>query len=104
MISSLQRLARWLAQKLAVSLLIVVLVLAAGGLGLFFKDRVNLPAAKPQFLAELKSDRQRTAAGLDDVNKHMTEMQAELAKQQAREQMEAKAIAAVRKLRCCWEA
>src|SRR5580658_7320703 len=99
MISSLQRLAKWLAQKLAVSLLIVVLVLAAGGLWVFWRDRVNFSAAQPQFLAGLKSDRQRTAVALEDVNKRMAEIQAELAQQQAREQMEEKAIAQLHKLR-----
>ncbi|HEV8074189.1 MAG TPA: hypothetical protein VGP21_08640 [Opitutaceae bacterium] len=103
MISSLQRLARRLAQKLAASLLIVLLVLAAGGLWVFWRDRVNFSAAKPQFLAELKSDRQQTAAALDDVNKRWAEMQTELAQQQAREQMADKAIAGLGKLRSWWD-
>jgi hypothetical protein len=103
MISSLQRLAKRLAQKLAVSLLIVGLVLAAGGLWVSWRDRVNFSAAKPQFVAGLKNDRQHTAAALDDVNKRMTEMQAELAQQQAREQMEDKAIAGLRELRSWWD-
>jgi hypothetical protein len=103
MISSLQRLARRLAQKLAVSLIIVALVLAAGGLWVFWRDRVNLSAAKPQFIAGLKSNRQQTAAALDDVNRHRAEMQAELAQQQSREQMTDKAIAGVRKLQSWWD-
>jgi hypothetical protein len=103
MISSLQRLARRLAQKLVVSLLIVGLVLAAGGLRVFWRDRVNPSAAKPQFLAELKSDRQQAAAALDDVNQRMAAMQADLAQQQAREQMEDKAIAGLHKLRSWWD-
>ncbi|HXA13681.1 MAG TPA: hypothetical protein VNW23_01015, partial [Opitutaceae bacterium] len=103
MISSLQRLAKWLAQKLAVSLLIVGLVLAAGGLWLFFKDKVILPAAKQPLLAELKNDRQHTGADLADVNQHLAEMQAELAQQQARAQMEDKAIAGLHKLRSWWD-
>jgi len=102
MISPLPRLAKRLAQKLAVSLLIVGLVLAAGGLWVLRRDRVSPSAAKPQFIAGLKSDRQRTAADLDDVNKHLAEVQAELAQQQAREQAEEKAIAGVRKLRSWW--
>jgi hypothetical protein len=103
MISSLQRLARWLAQKLTVSLLIVGLVLAAGGLWVFWRDRVDFSAAKPQFLAELKNDRQQTAAALDDVNKRRAKIQAEFAQQQAREQMADKAIAGLRKLRSWWD-
>ncbi len=102
MISPLQRLAKWLAQKLAVSLLIVGLVLAAGGLWVFWRDRVNFFAAPPQFLAGLKSDRQHTAVALDDVNQHLAEVQAEFAQQQAREQREDKAIAGVRQLRSWW--
>jgi hypothetical protein len=103
MISSLQPLAKWLAQKLAVSLLIVVLVLAAGGLRVFWRDRVNFPATRPQFLAQLKSGRQRTAAALDGVNQRIAEMQAELARQQAREQMENKAVAELHTLRSWWD-
>lgn len=103
MISSFQRLAKWLLRKFAVSLFIIGLVLAAGGSWLFFKDKVDLPAAKQPLLAELKHDRQRTAAALDDANKHLAEMQDELAQQQAREAMEAKAIDELRKLRSWWE-
>jgi hypothetical protein len=103
MISSFQRLAKRLAQKLAVSLLIVALVLAAGGLRVLWRDRVNVSTAKPQFLAELKSHRQQTAAALDDVNQRMVAMQAELAQQQAREQMEDKAIAGLHQLRSWWD-
>jgi hypothetical protein len=103
MLSSLKRLARRLALKLATGLLIVVLVLAAGGLGLFLGDKVDFTSGKKQFLAGLRNDRQHTAAELDDVNKRMAEMQAELASQQAREQMEDRAIAELRKLRSWWD-
>ncbi len=103
MISSLQRLAKRLAQKLAVSLLMVVLVLAAGGLWLFLRDQASFTAGKPPFLVELKRDRQHTAAALDGLNKHMAEIQAELAQQQAREQMEDKAIAQLHNLRSWWD-
>jgi hypothetical protein len=98
MISSLQRLAR----KLAVSLLIVGLVLAAGGLWVFWRDRVNFFAAQPEFIAGLKSDRQHTAAALEGVNKHLAAVQAELAQQQALGQREDKAIAGVRQLQSWW--
>jgi hypothetical protein len=103
MISSLQRLARWLAKKLAVSLLIVALVLAAGGLRVFWRDRMIVSAAQPQFLAGLRNDRRQITAELGDVDKHMTEVQAELAQQQAREQMEDKAIAGLNRLRSWWD-
>jgi hypothetical protein len=103
MILLLQRLAKRLIEKLAVSLLIVGLVLAAGGLWVFWRDRVDFSATPPQFVAGLKSDRQRTAAALDDVNKHRAGIQAEFAQQQAREQMADKAIAGVRKLRSWWD-
>jgi DNA repair exonuclease SbcCD ATPase subunit len=103
MISSLQRLAKRLAQKLAVSLLIVVLVLAAGGLWIFWRDRVIFSAAKPQFLAGLKNDRQQTAAALDDVSQRRAEMQSELAQQQAREHMTDRAIAGLRQLHSWWD-
>jgi hypothetical protein len=91
------------AQKLAVSLLIVGLVLAAGGLWVFWRDRTIFSAAKPQFIAGLKSERQHTSADLDDVNKRLAAMQAELARQQAREQTEDKAIAGLRKLQSWWD-
>jgi hypothetical protein len=103
MISSLQHLAKRLAQKLAAGLLIAGLVLAAGGWWLFLNDKVNFTAGKQQFLVELKNDRQHTSAALDDVNKHMAEMQAELAQQQAREQLEDKAIAELHNLRSWWD-
>jgi hypothetical protein len=103
MISLFQRLARRLAQKLAVSLLIAGLVLAVGGLGVFWRDRVNFSATPPEFLAGLKSDRQQTASALDDVNKRRAGIQAEFAQQQAREQMADKAIAGLRKLRSWWD-
>jgi hypothetical protein len=103
MISSLPPLAKRLAQKLAVSLFIVVLVLAAGGLWVLWRDRINFSAAQPPFPAGLKKDRQQTAAALDDVNKHRAEMQAEFAQQQAREQVEDKAIAGLHKLRSWWD-
>src|SRR5438445_150274 len=103
MISLIQRLARRLAQKLAVSLLIVGLVLTAGGLWVFWRERANFFAAPPQFLAGLKSDRQHTAVALADVNQHLAEVQAELAQQQAREQRADKAIAGVRQLQSWWD-
>jgi hypothetical protein len=103
MISLLQRVAKRLAQKLAVSLLIVGLVLAAGGLWVFWRDRVIFFAAPPQFLAGLKGDRQHVAVALDDVNKRRAEIQAEFAQQQAREQKEDKAIAGVRQLQSWWD-
>jgi hypothetical protein len=103
MISSFKRMARQLAQKLAIGLLIVVLVLAAGGWWLFLRDRVNFTAGKQAYLAGLRNDRQHTGAMLDDVNKRMAEMQAELARQQAREQMEEKTIADLKKLRSWWD-
>jgi hypothetical protein len=102
-ISSLQRLAKRLAQKLAVSLLIVGLVLAASGLWVFWRERVSFFVAPPQFLAGLKSDRQHTVVALGDVNQHLAEVQAEFARQQAREQEEDKAIAGVRRLQSWWE-
>jgi hypothetical protein len=102
MISPLQRLAKRLAQKLAVSLLIAGLVLAAGGLWVFWRERASFFAAPPQFLAGLKSDRQRTTVALGDVNQHLAEVQAELAQQQAREQRADKAIAGVRQLQSWW--
>jgi hypothetical protein len=104
MTSSLQRLAKRLAQKLAVSLLIVGLVLAAGGLWVFWRERMIFSAAQPQFIAGLKSDRQHTAAALAGVNQHLAAVQAELAQQQAREQREDKAIAGLGKLRSWWDA
>lgn len=103
MISSLQRLAKRLAQKLAVSLLIVGLVLAVSGLWVFWRERLDFFAAPPQFLAGLKSDRQHTVVALGDVNQHLAEVQAEFAQQQAREQKEDKAIAGVRPLQSWWE-
>ncbi|HXA13977.1 MAG TPA: hypothetical protein VNW23_02525 [Opitutaceae bacterium] len=103
MISSLQRVAKRLAQKLAVGLLIGALVLAAGGFWLFLMDRVNFTAGKQEFLTKLNRDQQHTSAVLDDVNKQMAEMQAELAKQQAREQMLDKTIAELHKLRSWWD-
>jgi hypothetical protein len=103
LISPLQPLAKRLAQKLAVSLLIVVLVLAAGGWWVFWRDRMIFSAATPQFITGLKNDRQQTAAALADVNKRMAGMQAELARQQVREQADDKAIAGLRKLQSWWD-
>ena len=103
MISSLQRLARRVAQNLVAGLLIVGLVLAAAGLWVFWRDRMIFSAEQPQFLAGLKSDRQHTAAALGDVNQHLAEVQAELARQHALEQREDKAIAGIRALRSWWD-
>jgi hypothetical protein len=103
MISSLYRFAKWLGQKLATGVLIVVLGLAAYGLWLFLRDNVDFDAVRREFLAELNGERQHTRAALDDTNKRMAEMQAELTKQQARVQMADRAIAGLRDLQSVWE-
>ncbi len=102
MITSLYRLAKWLVQKLAAGVLIVVLGLAAYGLWLFLRDNVDFDAVRRQFLSELNGERQHTRAALDDTNKRMAAMQAGLAQQQGRAQMAGRAIHELEQMRSMW--
>lgn len=102
MISSLYRFIQWLAQKLATGVLIAVLGLAACGLWMFLKDNVDFDAVRRQFLAELNGQRQHFRVVLDDANKRMAAMQAELAKQQARAQTADRVIAELHELQSIW--
>ncbi|HTQ29699.1 MAG TPA: hypothetical protein VMI53_00675 [Opitutaceae bacterium] len=102
MISSLYRFAKWLVQKFALGVFIAVLGLAAYGLWLFLRDNVDFDAVRRQFLAQLNGDRRHFRAVLDDADKRMAEIQADLAKQQARAQTTGKAIAGLEGLQSTW--
>lgn len=100
---STKRVARRFALKLALGLFVVALWLSAGGLWLFLRDQTDFAAAQQQTLTGLNINRQHLATSLDDVARRRAEVQAELAKQQAREKMENRTIADLNELRSRWD-
>ena len=96
MLTLLYRLVSWLAQKIGVGLLIVVLGLGAYAVWLFARDHIDFDAQRLRVLQTLSGERQKLQAALNDVNQRLVNLQAEQAAQQDRAREADQVIAALR--------
>jgi uncharacterized coiled-coil protein SlyX len=84
MLSLLYRFASWLAQKIGVALLVVILALGAYAFWLFARDDVDFDTHRLERLRVLSAEQKHLQEGLSGVNRRIADLQADLAAQQER--------------------
>lgn len=99
----LYRLGTWLATKLSVAILIVVLGLAAFGGWLFLRDHVLAESQREQHLEDLVRRRDQMVAQRAEIANAIVRLQEEAAVQRDRAQRAEKVIATLRELESWWE-
>jgi hypothetical protein len=94
---------RWIVSKVAIAALIVVLGAAAMGLWLFVRDRVDFDQWRSDAVRALNGRRAETKAALDDVNKRLDRIAAEITAEQERGRVADGAIGKLRELESVWD-
>ena len=94
---------RWIISKVAIAALIVVLGAAAMGLWLFVRDRVDFDQWRSDAIRGLNGRRTETKAALDDVNKRLDRIAAEITAEQERGRLADSAIGKLRELESVWD-
>src|SRR3954462_5422840 len=103
MFIALVRLLRWIFEKFAAATLIVTLALAACGLWLFLKDRVDFDQWRQDVVRSINGERTKTKAALDDVHKRMDRISVEITAEQDRAKQADKVIDQLRDLESTWD-
>lgn len=103
MYSFLLRFGGWLAQKLAVAALIVVLGLAAYGLWIFVREQGDFNVQRDTLIKELAHRRDQLAAAKVEVEKRLTELQTGLEVQQERVKRAQRVIDLLREMESWWD-
>lgn len=94
---------RWIISKVAIAALIVVLAASAVGLWLFVRDRVDFDQWRSDAVRAINGRRAETKAALDDVNKRLDRISAEITAEQERGRVADGAIAKLRELESVWD-
>src|SRR3954462_11330588 len=103
MFIALVRLLRWIFEKFAAATLIVTLALAACGLWLFLKDRVDFDQWRQGVGRAINGERTKTKAALRDVHKRMDRIAAEITAEQEKGKQTDKIIDQLRDLESTWD-
>jgi hypothetical protein len=94
---------RWILSKVAIAVLIVVLGASSVGLWLFVRDRVDFDQWRSDAIRLVNGRRTETKAALDDVNKRLDRIAAEITAEQERGRVADGAIAKLRELESVWD-
>jgi hypothetical protein len=103
MYAFLLRVGAWLAQKLAIAALIVVLGLAAYGLWIFVREQGDLNLHRDVLLKELVHKREQLVAAGAEIEKRLGELQAGIEVQRERVKRAQKVIDLLRSLESWWD-
>ncbi|MBL9199475.1 MAG: hypothetical protein JNL39_03165 [Opitutaceae bacterium] len=93
----------WLAQKFGVAALIVLVVLAVGGLWLFIQEERAHELSRAEKLVRAVAERDRLLAVQADVARRLETLRADIEKQRERAKQAAKVVATLRELESWWE-
>lgn len=94
---------RWLFEKFAAAIAIVVLGLAACGLWLFLKDNVDFDTWRTELMRTINGERAKVQAALADVHRRMDRIATEISAEQARAAQADKVIAQLKDLDSTWD-
>lgn len=94
---------RWLFQKCAAALLMVVLALCAYGLWLFLRDTVDFDQYRTDLVLTLSGERRQIREAMADVEQRLDELTVTMEAEQSRIRQAEKVIATLTELESTWD-
>ena len=94
---------RWVIEKFAVGVLIALLGFVACGLWLYLKDTVNIDTWQQEVVRTIRAERARTKGALDDVQKRMDRIGAEITAENEHGRQADKIIENLKDLQSTWD-
>lgn len=101
--ATLIKILRWLVEKAAVAVAIIVLALVAYGLWLFLRDNVDFDLRRNELVMTLTGERAQIREALGDVNRRLETKAAEIAVEEKRLTQAGSVIVRLKELESTWD-